>query len=65
MLAPAAKAVTPALIARAQAVDDGMHATIVDALGNDIITNAYRVNSIKIRLIRQSRRASTPSWSCR
>ncbi|MBK7791098.1 MAG: GntR family transcriptional regulator [Betaproteobacteria bacterium] len=53
VLALAARAVTPALIARAQAVDDGMHATIVDALGNDIISNQHRVNSIKIRLIRQ------------
>ena len=53
VLAAAAKAVTPSLIARAQRVDDGMHATIVDALGNEIITNAYRVNAIKIRLIRQ------------
>ena len=61
VLAAAAKAVTPALIARAQAVDDGMHATIVDALGNDIVSNTYRVNSLKIRLIRQSRRASTPT----
>jgi DNA-binding GntR family transcriptional regulator len=51
VLAQAAKAVPPALIARAQAVDDG--ATIVDALGNDIISNYHRVNSLKIRLIRQ------------
>ena len=54
MLAAAAKGVTPALIAKAQAVDDGMHATIVDALGNDIVSNAWRVNQLKIRLIRQS-----------
>ena len=54
VLAAAAKGVTPALIARAQAVDDGMHATIVDALGNGILSNAWRVNQLKIRLIRQS-----------
>ena len=54
VLAAAAKGVTPALVAKAQAVDDRMHATMVDALGNGIISNAYRVNSIKIRLIRQS-----------
>lgn len=52
--AAAAKVVTPALIARAQATDDGMHATIVDALGNEIVSNYYRVNSLKIRLIRQA-----------
>jgi DNA-binding GntR family transcriptional regulator len=54
VLAAAARAVTPALIARAQAADDGMHAAIVDALGNDIISNHFRVNALKIRLIRQA-----------
>lgn len=54
VLAAAAKGVTPALIAKAQAVDDGMHATIVDALGNGIVSSAWRVNQLKIRLIRQS-----------
>lgn len=54
VLAAAEKGVTPALVARAQAVDDGMHAQIVDAMGNEIVSNAYRVNSIKIRLIRQA-----------
>ena len=54
VLALAARAVTAALIARAQATDDGMHAAIVDALGNDIISNYFRVNSLKIRLIRQA-----------
>lgn len=54
VLKAAAKGVTPALIQRAQAVDDGMHASVVDALGNEIVSAAYRVNSIKIRLIRQA-----------
>ena len=49
----AGNGVTPALIEKAQAVDDAMHADIVDFLRNEIISNAYRVNSIKIRLIRQ------------
>ena len=53
VLAAAATAVTAALIARAQATDDEMHAAIVDSLHNEIVSNAYRVNSIKIRLIRQ------------
>ncbi|MDJ1157497.1 GntR family transcriptional regulator [Chelatococcus sp. SYSU_G07232] len=44
---------TPELIADAQAVDWNLHDTIIDALGNVIIAKAYRVNSIKIRLIRQ------------
>jgi DNA-binding GntR family transcriptional regulator len=41
--------------ARAQALDWGMHDTIIDALGNEIISKAYRVNSIKTRLIAQER----------
>lgn len=40
---------------RAQAVDWGMHDAFVDSLGNSIISNAYRVNSIKMRLINQER----------
>ncbi|MEO8486562.1 MAG: GntR family transcriptional regulator [Betaproteobacteria bacterium] len=54
VLAAARKGVSATLIAKAQAVDDGMHATIVDALRNDIVSNAWRVNQLKIRLIRQS-----------
>lgn len=43
------------LDARAQAVDWGMHDAFIDSLGNSIISNAYRVNSIKMRLINQER----------
>jgi DNA-binding GntR family transcriptional regulator len=45
--------ITPALLAEAQAIDWGLHDTIVDAMGNEIVAKAYRVNAIKIRLIRQ------------
>ena len=38
---------------RAQAVDWGFHDLIVDTMGNKITSNAYRVNSLKIRLIRR------------
>lgn len=41
------------LIDRAQAIDWHLHATIVESLGNAIILDAYRVNAIKIRLIKQ------------
>lgn len=41
--------------ARAQALDWGLHDLIIDSLGNDIISKAYRVNSIKMRLIAQAR----------
>lgn len=47
--------IPPALVARAQAVDWAMHDTIVDALGNQIVSKSYQVNALKIRLIHQSR----------
>lgn len=50
----AKKKITPDVIRRAQIVDWDMHDTIVDFLGNEIVSSAYRVNSIKIRLIRQA-----------
>lgn len=50
----AKKRITPDIIRRAQIVDWNMHDTIVDFLGNEIVSSAYRVNSIKIRLIRQA-----------
>ncbi|MDH4247172.1 MAG: GntR family transcriptional regulator [Deltaproteobacteria bacterium] len=53
ILEEAANGITPELIAKAQAVDWGLHDTLIDAVGNEIISNAYRVNSVKIRLIRQ------------
>ena len=45
--------VTVELVDRAQAVDWNLHWTIISSLGNAIIADAYRVNSIKVRLIRQ------------
>ncbi|WP_391527508.1 GntR family transcriptional regulator [Phreatobacter aquaticus] len=42
------------LIADAEATDRLLHETIVDHLGNEIISNAYRVNWIKIKLIRRN-----------
>jgi DNA-binding GntR family transcriptional regulator len=46
---------TPEIIDEAQAIDWNLHDTIVDSLGNEIIAKAYRVNSIKMRLINQER----------
>jgi DNA-binding GntR family transcriptional regulator len=57
----ARKRVTPDVIRRAQIVDWNMHDTIIDFLGNDIVSSAYRVNSIKIRLIRQAETRLDPS----
>ena len=51
----AAKGLTRALLDAAQAVDWGLHDTIIDALGNEIISSIYRVNSLRIRLIRLER----------
>lgn len=50
----AARGAAGKLIDEAQALDDGFHVAVIDALGNAIVSNAYRVNAIKIRLIRQS-----------
>ena len=44
-----------AFLAEAQTVDFNFHTTIVDALGNAIISDAYRVNSLKLSLVRQER----------
>ena len=40
------------LMEDAEAVDLRLHETIIDHLGNEIVSNAYRVNWIKIKLIR-------------
>lgn len=40
---------------RAQVLDWGLHDLFIDSLGNEIISKAYRVNSIKMRLIAQER----------
>jgi DNA-binding GntR family transcriptional regulator len=57
----AKKKITPDVIRRAQIADWDMHDTIVDFLGNEIVSSAYRVNSIKIRLIRQAEVRLDPS----
>ncbi len=54
IVAAARKGVTQRLVAEAQRIDREFHETIVDDLNNDIISKAYRVNWIKVRLIRQS-----------
>ncbi|TRL41343.1 MULTISPECIES: GntR family transcriptional regulator [Rhizobium] len=46
---------SPELEQHAQATDWGMHNAFVDAMGNSILSNAYRVNAIKMRLINQER----------
>ena len=36
----------------AQALDWGLHDRMVDALGNEIVSEIYRVNSLRVRLIK-------------
>lgn len=42
------------LIADAEATDRSLHEALIDHLDNDIVTKAFRVNWIKIKLIRQN-----------
>lgn len=53
ILADAEAGITPELMARGQATDWDLHYTVIDFLGNEIISKAYRVNAIKVLLIRQ------------
>lgn len=50
----AGRGVTPALLDHAQQMDWEFHEQMIDALGNALISDIYRVNSIKVRLIRQA-----------
>jgi len=47
--------ISPDLLERAQKADWAFHEWLVDRMGNLIISKIYRVNSIKIRLIRAER----------
>ncbi len=49
----AGKDISAGLLNEAQQLDWQMHDEMIDRLGNDLIASIYRVNSIKIRLIRQ------------
>lgn len=49
----------PTSLDEARAVDWQLHQRMVDALGNDIVSELYRVNTLRIRLIRMERAAPT------
>ena len=53
ILDEAKSGISEALVERAQIVDWGFHEALIDHMQNKIISDIYRVNSIKIRLIRQ------------
>jgi DNA-binding GntR family transcriptional regulator len=46
---------SPEIERRAEAADWGLHDQVIDSLGNRIISDAYRINSIKIRIIARER----------
>ena len=50
-----------ALLDDAQAVDWGLHDRMVDALGNEIVSEIYRVNSLRVRLIKLEQTVITPA----
>ncbi|WP_108485386.1 GntR family transcriptional regulator [Oceaniglobus ichthyenteri] len=54
MRAQAIAGLTPELLDRAQQMDWAFHDRVVDAMGNRIISDIHRVNTMKIRLIRNS-----------
>jgi DNA-binding GntR family transcriptional regulator len=51
----------PTLLDDAQAIDWGLHDRMVDALGNEIISEIYRVNSLRVRLIKLEHSVITPA----
>ena len=50
-----------ALLDDAQALDWGLHDRMVDALGNEIVSEIYRVNSMRVRLIKLEHSVITPA----
>ena len=51
----------PRLLDDAQALDWGLHDRMVDALGNEIVSDIYRVNSLRVRLIKLEQSVITPA----
>jgi DNA-binding GntR family transcriptional regulator len=52
--------VDDALLTDATTVDWGLHDLMIDALGNELISEAYRINSLRVRLIRLEGSALAP-----
>jgi DNA-binding GntR family transcriptional regulator len=49
------------LLDDAQALDWGLHDRMVDAMGNEIVSEIYRVNTLRVRLIRLEHSVITPA----
>ena len=58
---PAKALMDPQLLDDAQAIDWGLHDRMVDALGNEIVSEIYRVNSLRVRLIKLEHSVITPA----
>jgi len=61
LLAETQRWVTPSRLEQAQQLDWDFHDRMVDALENALISDVYRVNSVKIRLIRLAQTRMLPS----
>ena len=48
------------LLSDATTVDWGLHDLMIDALGNELISDVYRINSLRVRLIRLEASALSP-----
>ncbi len=60
IVAKSRKGISRELLEEAQTADWAFHDALIDSLGNDILSAIYRVNSIKIRLIRLDRVLLSP-----
>jgi DNA-binding GntR family transcriptional regulator len=47
--------ITDELLAEATSVDWGLHDLMIDTLGNELISQTYRINSLRVRLIHLER----------
>lgn len=56
---------TEALAKEAQALDWGTHEQLIASLSNDLISEVYRVNAIKVRMAAQKRLLVTPQNAIR
>ena len=56
-----AERVDAGLLDDAQALDWGLNDRMVDALGNEIVSEIYRVNSLRVRLIKLEHSVITPA----
>lgn len=61
ILAKARANPSDAVMHRAQDIDAGMHAFLVEATRNDLLIQAYGINSIRVRLINIDRMRLTPA----